>query len=121
VSIHYERNNALRRVVITVLEGAGREEIQAVVEQECSGAVEYGILYDFRRACGTIPMETLISLHSSHVARGRRPSQGPVAVVTTNLKSYSQACKHVALAQAEGQIEVFHDREEAEAWLTDAT
>jgi hypothetical protein len=45
----------------------------------------------------------------------------PVAVLTTSLKSYSHACKHVALARAEGQIEVFHDREEAEAWLSDAT
>jgi hypothetical protein len=106
--------------VITVLEGAQSEELRRVVEQHCAGAADYGILYDFRRMFGAIPMETLIALHRSanHGCIGPR---GPVAVLTTNLNSYSAACKHVALARAEGHIEVFHDREEAEAWLTDAT
>jgi len=120
VSIQYERDNALRRIVITVLESAEPETIRAVVEQQSAGAGSFGILYDFRRSFGAIPIESLVKLHVSATRRDGG-ARGPVAILTANLKAYSAACKYVALAHAEGHIEVFHDREEAEAWLTDAT
>jgi hypothetical protein len=115
--IHYERDDAHRRVMITIQGPFEPTDFMAVIERwrgEDVGA--YGMLYDLRGMTGEPSMADLRQF-MSEAARTTRP-RGPLAIVATDPFIYGRACLYSTLGRATLTIEVFRDLDKAEAWLT---
>jgi hypothetical protein len=120
--ILYDCSDAIRRIVVTVMERLQLEDIQEVIErQHREPTTSYGVLYDLRGLPGVPPVEHLVRRRVEAIAEARPDRWGPAAIVTLDTNTYNVACHHVMLTKAGGRIEVFLDREEAEMWLTKAT
>jgi hypothetical protein len=122
--ITYERDDVLRRIVVTTIGNISREEMLAVMDRQAAEDTwGYGMLYDSRRATsvGTAADVKEAIWHVELLARthGRR---GPVAFVTDNPAAYGMVRMYSTLGdQAHLSVEVFRDTADAERWLTERT
>jgi hypothetical protein len=120
--IEYSRDDRTRRAVIVITGPFDAEALVELVEQHrAAGVWTYGLLCDMRRMTGEPTMETLREFTSLTDRRPGEPLRGPVAVLTTDPAIYRRACTHAAMAKAHATIEVFRDKAEAEAWLSEKT
>jgi hypothetical protein len=120
--ILYDRSDASRRIVITVVETLLVDDLHGLVERQGrDGTTSYGVLYDLRGVSGVPPVDQLVRVRVDAISDVRAGAWGPAAIVTLDTSTYNIACHHVMLTRAGGRIEVFLDREEAEIWLAQAT
>jgi hypothetical protein len=120
--VRYERNDAQRRVVVTVQGAFQTSDMLAVIERHRSeDAWGYGILYDLRHLAGdaTVPeLREILKQAASRPTEGRR---GPVALLVTDPILYRLACTYAALGRTTVTVQVFRDSDEADLWLAGET
>jgi hypothetical protein len=115
--IRYERDDARRRVAITIEGPFEPVDFLAVIERwrgEDIGA--YGMLYDLRGMTGE-PSIADLRQFMSQAALTNRP-RGPLAIVAIDPVIYGRACTYATLGRATLTVQVFRARDEAEQWLT---
>jgi hypothetical protein len=122
--ITYERDDKLRRIVVTTIGIVGLDDMLAVVDRQANEDTwQYGILYDSRRVA-SVASQTDVRAGLKHVemlsrTHGRR---GPVAFVTTLPAAYGMVRMYSTLAgQVQQAVEVFRDIGDAERWLANQT
>jgi hypothetical protein len=115
----YERDDARRRIVITVTGSLQVADILGVVDRQADeGAWSYACLYD-RRGMTTGPSTAdtaPIARYIRQLERSHGP-RGPVAVVadrTGSVEVYARLSKHLGLP-----FEVFDTIRDAEHWLVE--
>ena len=115
MDVHYERDDARRRVVVTLRGGYDASAILALLERHrAEDDWSYGRLYDVRGLTGTPTVKELrlfSSLDTQH-----RP-HGPEAILTRDPILYALACTYAALGGSTLSIQVFRESHEAEQWL----
>ena len=119
MAIGFERNDASRRVVITVQGAFELADILAVIErQRVEHARSYGLLYDLRGMTGSPNIDDLRQVLSEGTqSRPDEPLRGPIALLVTNPVLYGVACTYAALGRSKLTVEVFRDWDEADRWL----
>ena len=122
--ITYERDDKLRRIVVTTIGIVGLDDMLAVVDRQANeGTWQYGILYDSRRVA-SVASQTDVRAGVRHVdvlsrTHGKR---GPVAFVTTMPAAYGMVRMYSTLSgQVQQAVEVFRDIGDAERWLASHT
>jgi hypothetical protein len=117
--IRYERDEARRRVVVTV-EGAFQtiDMLTVIERQRAEDTRSGGMLLDLRRMTGHPTRADLRELMGQAAAQGpvERPC-GPIAILVTDPILYGVACTYAALGHSKLVIEVFRDIDEAALWL----
>src|SRR6266852_2740584 len=113
----YERDDARRRVVVTVEGPFAVADFLAVMErQRDDGAWTYGMLSDLRGMTGEPAIDDLRQF-LSETARTTEP-RGPLAILATDPAIYRRACTYAALGRSTTlTIGVFRDLDKAEEWL----
>src|SRR5713101_5171433 len=99
---HYDRDDARRRVVITMQGAFQTVDVLAVIDrQRIEGVWSCGLLYDLRAVIGYPTIEDLrqIMNHVEQSAPAER-HRGPVAIVATNPILYGMLCTYAALARS---------------------
>jgi hypothetical protein len=104
--IRYERDDARRRVVVTVQGPFSVADFLAVMErQRDEGAWTYGMLSDLRGMTGEPAIDDLRQF-LSEAARATEP-RGPVALLATDPVIYRRACTYATLGSATLTVGVF--------------
>jgi hypothetical protein len=121
--VRYERDDAQRRVVVTV-EGALQmsEMLAAIERQRADDTWNYGTLFDLRRVEGhptVAELRDLMSQASVHPMAAGRP--GPIALLAIEATLYNRLCTYAALTQGKLTLEVFREVDEADRWLASHT
>jgi len=114
---YYDRDDARRRLVIT-LQGAFQtaDVLAAIERQRVEDTWSYGLLYDLRGVTGHPTIEDLKQI-LSQVTLVEQP-RGPVAFLVTDPILYGMLCKYAALGRSKlTVVEVFRDRDDADRWL----
>ena len=118
--ITYERDDKLRRIVVTTIGIVGLDDMLAVVDRQANeGTWQYGILYDSRRVA-SVASQTDVRAGVRHVEVLSRTygKRGPVAFVTTMPAAYGMVRMYSTLSgQVQQSVEVFRDIGDAERWL----
>ena len=118
--ITYERDDKLRRIVVTTIGIVGLDDMLAVVDRQASEDTwEYGILYDSRRVA-SVASQTDVRAGLRHVELLSRThgKRGPVAFVTTMPAAFGMVRMYSTLSgQVQQSVEVFRDIGDAERWL----
>lgn len=121
MSISYERDDANRRVVVTIQGAFQTDEVIGIMaRQRAEHTWAYGILYDLRGLSGHPTVADLRQILSHAAPRGQdEGSRGRVALLAIEPILYGRLCTYAALGRSTTlTIEVFRDRAEAERWLT---
>jgi hypothetical protein len=123
MAVHYERDDARRRVVVTVRGAFQASDMLTVIErQRAENIWNYGTLFDLRGMAGhptVADLRDLMGRASANPPAARRP--GPVALLATEPMLYSRLCTYATLGQSKANIQVFRDHADAMAWLTAET
>lgn len=122
--ITYERDDKLRRIVVTTIGIVGLDDMLAVVDRQAiEGTWQYGILYDSRRVA-SVASQTDVRAGLRHVELLSRThgKRGPVAFVTTMPAAFGMVRMYSTLSgQVQQVVEVFRDIGDAERWLATRT
>lgn len=122
MAVRFERDDARRRVTVTIRGTLSSEEVLDIIERLRREDVwSYGLLYDLRHMTGEPSIDELRAFLSRAERRPGEPPRGPVAVFAADTTLYTRACTYAALGREKQMVEVFRDRREAEAWLTART
>jgi hypothetical protein len=114
--IKYERDDARRRVVVTVQGPFAVADFLAVMErQRGDNAGAYGILYDLRDMTGA-PSLADLGQAMNQAAQTHR-LRGPIAILATD-PVYGGARAYAALGHPTLTVQVFRDRDKADEWPT---
>jgi hypothetical protein len=118
--VRYERDDARRRVVVTVEGEFQTSDMLTVSElQRGEDTSGYGMLFDLRRMTGhPTPGDLRKMIDETAFSRPAGQLRGPVAIVATDPILYRVACTYAALGHAKLAIQVFRDVDEASLWLT---
>jgi hypothetical protein len=117
--IRYERDDARRRVVVTAEGTIDPYDTLGVIErQRLDDAWSYGLLYDLRLMTGRLTLAELRPVLGRGLQSRSAARRGPIAILATGPLVYDVACSYAALGRSTLTIEVFHDSDEAEQWLT---
>jgi hypothetical protein len=121
--VRYERDDARRRVVVTV-EGAFQtsDQLTVIERQRAEDTWSYGMLFDMRRMTGhptLADLREIMGQAASH--RPTEPPRGPVALLVTDPILYGVACTYAALGHSKLTIQVFRNLDEADLWLATET
>ena len=121
--IRYARSYPHRLAVIVITGSFDPADLFRCLEQHrAEGGWAYGILCDLRPMTDTPTHEALREFTDMMVVRPLREwAGGPVAILTTDLKTYNRACVYADMAKAYATIQVFQDEADAEAWLSKST
>ncbi len=118
--IHYERDDARRRLVIMTTGQVTTEEVRSTLERQAKeGTWSYSVLYDARagRNVPTLDDVRQLVLYVGQLTCRYGP-RGPVALISSDPqlsrmgKAYSNLGELTSL-----DVKVFSDVEEAERWL----
>jgi hypothetical protein len=123
MSIRYERDDASRRLLVTIQGVFQMDEVlETIARQRVEDTWTYGILYDLRGLIGHPTIAELRQIMSQAAPRGEREApRGPVVLLATEPILYGRLCTYAALGRSTTKrIEVFRDWDEAERWLTAA-
>jgi hypothetical protein len=77
----------------------------------------YGVLFDMRGMTGVPTVQQLRELGAT-VRDSAQAKRGPLAILVTDAGQYNMACAYAAMVTRYRAVQVFHDRSEADAWLT---
>ncbi len=118
--VRYERDDARRRVVVTVQGEFQTSDMLPVSEgQGAEDTSGYGMLFDLRRMTGhATPADLRKMIDQAASSRPAAQLRGPVAIVATDPILYRVACTYAALGHAKLAIQVHRDLDEADLWLT---
>jgi hypothetical protein len=120
--VQYERDDARRRVVVTVQGAFQTHDMLMVARQRADEAWSYGLLYDLRHMTDHPTVAELRAVLDEAAARGAGEGpRGPVALVATDPILYGTLCAYAALGQLKLNVQVFHDHNDAAAWLAAET
>jgi hypothetical protein len=121
--VRYERDDARRRVVVTVEGAFQTSDVIAVIgRQRAEDTWSYGMLYDLRHLTGRPTLADLREITGQATAHHpAEPRRGPVAILVTDPKMYGIACTYAALGLLKLTIRVFRDLDDAELWLAAET
>ena len=115
MQIQYERDQARRRVTVTLRGAYQASEILALLDRHgVEDDWSLARLYDVRDLTGRPTVKDLrlfMRLDAQH-----RP-HGPEAILTSNPILYGLACTYAALVGSAMRIAVFRDTDEAAQWL----
>ena len=120
----YTRDDVRRFVRVRPLRHLTVEDVAAIVDAQADeGTWSYGLLWDVR---GT-PMTALpifdTDLIAAHVYKNLllRGGRGPVAIVTDSAEIATTAMAYASKTAPAGvQVQIFHDLNDAESWLSHA-
>ena len=118
--VTYERDDARRRISVSVSGTSSIEEIIGIVSRQLAdGAWTYGILYDASLDLSqpsTADVRSIVEFVGRCIAQyGPR---GPVAIVTPHPSSYGMSRMYSTLGEPVNlSVGVFRGIPEAEAWL----
>jgi hypothetical protein len=116
----FERDDAGRRVVVTVSGAFNANDMIAVIRrQRVEQAWSYGLLYDLRQMTSYPTLEDLRHVFAEGIQK-HTPAEprGPIAILTADPIAPGVARTYQALGQSKLIIEVFRDWDEADRWLT---
>jgi hypothetical protein len=117
--LQYERDDARRRVVVTITGEFQTDDVLAVIaRQHTEETWTYGMFYDLRGMTGHPTIADLRSILGLVVANQGDAPRGPVALLATDPILYGRLCTYAALGRSRLMLEVFRDWNEAEQWLT---
>src|SRR5436190_19495756 len=118
--VHYERDDARRRIVATSVGRVTLADTLATIDRQArEGAWSYGVLYDARGAEDVPTPEDVnrLVLHVGQLTTKYGP-RGPVALVTHHRKLRNMAQRYGRLGTLTAlHVQVFTTMEEAERWL----
>jgi len=120
--ITYERDDARRRITVTLAGAVTLDDLLAIVDRQATeGTWTYGLLYDARRVskdqAGT-PDEVRRVFHHVSAHAAEHGPRGSVAIVTDNPADYALLRTYSILsARAEITVEIFRDPGDADRWL----
>src|SRR5580700_1031318 len=111
--VRFERDDARRRLVVTLQGPFALTEFLAVLEMQRRGHTwTYGILYDLRGMTGEVTLSDFReSFAQAEQAKGRR---GPIAILATDPTISSRAHTFATLGRAALTVGVFRDLADAE-------
>jgi hypothetical protein len=115
----YERDDVKRRVLATETGPFQSADVFSFLQrQHDDGTWTYGVLFDTRGMTGQPTIEELRGFLTwrSETDSEQRP-RGPLALLSTDASLYATACMCAALGGTTRNVEVFRDRDEADAWL----
>jgi hypothetical protein len=120
----YQRDDARRRIVVTVEGNVSAAEALAVVSRQLAdGAWSYGILYDARNDTSqpsTADVRSIVEYVGRCIVQ--HGPRGPVAIVTRSPSTYGMSRMYSTLGEPVNlTVEVFREIEAAEAWLESQT
>jgi hypothetical protein len=118
--IRYQREDASRRVRLTVEGAFQMDDVSAVsLRRRDDGTWAYGTLLDLRRMTEHPTVADLREVASNVIAReSSEGPRGPVAILANDAAHYALACAYAALRRSTQLVEVFRVPDEAERWLT---
>jgi hypothetical protein len=117
--LQYLRDDARRRIRVTVTEPFDLDELIVAVEQQLAdGAWRYGLLVDARGPLTVSPTSDIQS-YATHVrelvaAHGPR---GPIAVISRDASMIGGVNKYTLLVGKNETLEVFWDLDDGQRWL----
>ncbi|HEV3062849.1 MAG TPA: hypothetical protein VGY48_31675, partial [Vicinamibacterales bacterium] len=117
--VRYERDDARRRVVVTISGAFQLDDILVIMERlRSEDTWAYGVLYDLRHVVGYPTMEDLQHIVAQAATREGEGPRGPVALLANKPILYSKLCTYTALTRSTTRaVEVFRDLDEADKWL----
>jgi hypothetical protein len=123
MSLEYERDDVKQRVVATENGPFQSADVFDFLQrQHDDGTWTYGLLFDSRGMTGHPTTEELRGfLTLERDTDSERQPRGPLALLSTDANLYATACMCAALGGTKRKVEVFRDRDEADAWLAAQT
>jgi hypothetical protein len=126
VPFTYTRDDDQRRIEITFTGKFGVEDSLAAIERRRTepDGESYGVLYDLRELSGyptVADLKRFMSADAPSLDEPKGNRRGPMAILVTDPALYGMACTYRALGQSKLVIEVFRDRDDADAWLKTST
>jgi hypothetical protein len=118
--VQYVRDDAKRRITLTVSDPLTVEErIAAVEHQLADGAWEYGLIIDARSMATFTPQLTEMQAAASRLAElvAAHGPRGPVALVSRQSSVISASAMHNSLGVKTPGVQVFWDMDDAQKFL----
>ena len=119
----YTRDDARRRITVTIVGPARLEDLTAVIERQAAEDVwQYAMLYDVRAVAAPLSVDAtrrLVTLVAQlTLAHGER---GPVAIVCRSIEEFGMARMYSLLAESRANLDsnVFFELADAAVWLRD--
>jgi hypothetical protein len=119
----YERNEARRRITVTMVGPIRLEDLTAVIERQAAEDTwRYAMLYDGRAVTAPLSVDAtrrLVTLVAQlTLAHGER---GPVAIVCRSVEQFGMARMYSLLAEGRANLDsnVFYELAAAAAWISD--
>jgi hypothetical protein len=117
MSVSFTRHDDPAYVFVTLEGNIDAQEILAFGQDlRNSGLAHYGRIYDLRPGSTTVTMDTMRKLLTGIRAIAHHERAPGTALIASAPDLYSKCCAFAALAKPDVNVEVFHDRVEAEAW-----
>lgn len=121
--IHYERDDARRRIIIMTTGHVTPEDVRGALERQSNeGAWSYAVLYD-ARAGTNVPTAKDVRHLVLHVGTltARHGPRGPVALISSNTQLSRMGRAYSSLGELTAlNVQVFTDVDDAERWLDEA-
>jgi hypothetical protein len=120
MAVTYQRDDARRRIVVTIVGTISSVDIVEIINRQLSeGAWQYAILYDSRLDASQMPIAEVRAI-IDYVARciSQHGPRGPVAIVTPHAANCGMSRMYSSLVERVNlTVDVFREMEEAEEWL----
>jgi hypothetical protein len=121
----YTRNEARRRITVTIVGPVQLEDLTAVIERQAAeNTWRYAMLYDERAVTTPLSVDATRRLATLvaelTLAHGPR---GPVAIVCRSVDQFGMARMYSILAETRANLDsnVFYELAAAATWLSDRT
>ena len=120
----YSRDDVRRFVRIRPRRQLTVEDVAAIVDAQADeGTWSYSLIWDVRGTMNTLPIADT-DLIAAHVYKNllMRGGRGPVAIVTDSPEIAITAMEYASKTAPAGvQVQIFHDLDDAEHWLAQAS
>jgi hypothetical protein len=118
--IQYERDDAERRIKLTITDPFTVAELIAAIERQLAeGAWRYGLLVDARAMLAARPPgDTSLLSRVGELVAAHGP-RGPIAVITREPGTIATTQRYIFFSEGMEPIEVFWDLADAQQWLDD--
>jgi hypothetical protein len=116
----YERSDVKQQVVVTLYGRFSRDEGFEILNRHRAEKIgSYGVIYELLGLHGEPTIDDMRSFMAEECNIQAEVSRGPIAIVAKpGTTIYKMACTYAVLGRPNLRVEVFHDRQEAEAWLS---
>ena len=118
--VRYERDDARRRIVVTIQSPFALADFLAVIERQQSRSL-LGLRRPLRSSRHDGQPTAADFRQSVSLAAQAGEPRGRVALVTGDPAMYRRACAYAALGRSVMTMEVFRDLDEADRWLDETS